>query len=84
MQLSGPSTRTTSCDHFYTTEEKDFTAKEYLFEGITGYLYTEKYVETVALHQWYSPTTNDNFYTIDEPSERTSEDGYDYQGVVGF
>ncbi|KAG0040217.1 hypothetical protein BGZ82_004462 [Podila clonocystis] len=84
MQLSaspGRSTLTQGIDHFYTTDPIDFTASGYRFEGITGYLYPDKFANTIALHHWYHSIVSDNFYTHEEPKGSPSGG---YQGIIGY
>lgn len=70
-------------DHYYTTDPKDMSDSGYRFEGITEYLYPEKFAHTIALHHWFNAALGDNFYTVDEPHP-PSTDGYDYKDIVGY
>jgi hypothetical protein len=70
-------------DHFYTTDPSDKSKTGYRFEGITGYLFTGKFSNTIALHHWFNPASGDNFYTHEEP-QIPSTNGYQYQGIVGY
>ncbi|KAI8602432.1 hypothetical protein EDD21DRAFT_371887 [Dissophora ornata] len=83
MQTPDSSSSASMSDHFYTTDPSDFTASGYRFEDITGYLYRDKFANTIALHHWYNPTAYDNFYAEDLPEE-PSDNGYNYLGIVGY
>ncbi|KAG0058448.1 hypothetical protein BGZ90_004943 [Linnemannia elongata] len=71
----------TGTDHYYSTDPKSLPASGYYFEKITGYLYPDKFANTVPLHHWFNPILGDNFYTIDEPN-LPSTNGYEYKGII--
>ncbi|KAG0284979.1 hypothetical protein BGZ97_008003 [Linnemannia gamsii] len=74
---------TSKADNYYTTNPKDMSKSGYRFEGITGYLYPEKFANTVPLHHLFHPLSGDNFYTLDKPQTSPNSDGYEYKGKVG-
>lgn len=75
---------TSKADNYYTTNPKDMSKSGYRFEGITGYLYPEKFANTVPLHHLFHPLSGDNFYTLDKPQTSPNSDGYEYKGKVGY
>ncbi|KAF9360449.1 hypothetical protein BGX26_009277 [Mortierella sp. AD094] len=83
MQTNDPATTFSALDHYYTTDPKDMKYAGCRFEGIIGYLYPDKFGNTIALHHWHNAILHDNFYTH-EPPNKTDAGDYVYQGVVGY
>ena len=72
--------KTDKAQHYYTVNwgELGYGANGYIYEGITGYIYTYQESTTIPLYKFTVPT--DNFYT----TSSAAINGYTAGGVVGY
>lgn len=73
-------------DHLSTTNWSEFgnVKTNWLYEGIQGYVLTDKRENTVAIYRYYSRKSQDHLLTTNWYEFEKGKDGWSYEGIVGY
>lgn len=72
---------TTYGKHFYTTDFGEVSGSQWVYEGVTGHLFSSQLLGTVPLHRWYRWLDGPaHYYT----TSSSSLSGWTYEGVIGY
>ena len=67
-------------DHFYTTNPNERPG-DYVYEGISGYVYSEKVSGTTAIYRSYHSGVKSHYYST---TEDAANYGYAEEGIIGY